>query len=65
MYLCICNQISDIDITKAKKKYPHLPQDKLLSQLGLGSDCGSCLNTCPSEEVPQLASRCSKIQKNK
>ncbi len=64
MYLCICHQISDIDLDTERRKYPHLPDYKILEKLGLGSDCGTCLNT-PKNDSINLVSRCSKIKSKK
>ncbi|MCB9091823.1 MAG: (2Fe-2S)-binding protein [Halobacteriovoraceae bacterium] len=43
MYICVCNAISDTDLEKLKNQYPHLSWTELANKIGLGSDCGSCL----------------------
>lgn len=41
MYICICNAITEKQLEEAKKTAKTF--NEICRQLGLGSDCGSCI----------------------
>jgi bacterioferritin-associated ferredoxin len=43
MFICICNQITDKDLEKVLTKHPNIKANEIIKELGLGSDCGTCL----------------------
>lgn len=41
--ICLCNQISDKQLEELLDQNPSLKASDVAKKLGLGSDCGSCL----------------------
>ena len=57
MYICICNAITDRDITKAVERGARSDED-LARELGVGLGCGRCTSCAKSilaEAVSRLA----------
>jgi len=63
MYICICRGITDKDIERAfKAKSGNIKE--ALSMLGVGSDCGTCLETAFEELVQTTPHLFHNINKN-
>jgi bacterioferritin-associated ferredoxin len=68
MYVCLCHSITDKDLQEAigTNKNPNIKD--LCTKLGIGSDCGACLQTAMSvltQDRPQQATNLTTIRPSK
>jgi len=52
MYICICKAITDKQLQEASKSCTNF--DEVCKRLGIGSDCGACLQDAASKHNPNL-----------
>jgi bacterioferritin-associated ferredoxin len=58
MYICICKGITEKDIKEAIKSRRNASAKEILKSLGVGSDCGTCVESA----VEQLLNHSNKNQ---